>query len=143
MSMLSSGGFLVRRSLEHHGRLSSKGKGLFLSRCWLSSTEDRTNDTATTSKTSSKNGRRLDHDDDETSLIVSKFKNQIVHQLWTERTKAKKDSAVKKPLSGSTLADCDGINKVTEKNGKTPCQSETKVEYPFSKDEVLTESYKR
>ena len=78
------------------------------------------------------------HDDDDTSLIVSKFKNQIVHQLWTERTKAKKDGTSKPSLDGSTPC-----AKVVHDGKKTPCQSETKVEYPFSKDELLSESYKR
>ncbi|CAB9512878.1 Acyl-CoA thioesterase [Seminavis robusta] len=72
--------------------------------------------------------------DEDSSLIASKFKSQIVHKLWTERAKAKKDGSAK-PMGGPSSC-------VTVTDGKTPCQSETKVEYPFTKDELLSESYK-
>jgi hypothetical protein len=117
MSLLSPASFLVRRSIEL-GRQSACRNGRLAKHLFST---DR-NDT-------------LKSGDDETSLLVSKFKNQIVHQLWTERTKAKKDSAAKQ-------LGADGGVKVTG-GGKTPSQSETKVEYPFSKDELLSESYKR
>ena len=85
---------------------------------------------------SSNSGNGKDGDDkDDLSLIVSQFKNQIVHQLWTERAKAKKETS-SKPLGGAST--CPSL----EKAGKTPCQSETKVEYPFSTQELLAESYK-
>lgn len=68
--------------------------------------------------------------DDESPLIVGQFKNQIVKQLWTERHKAKqKQSKNRKGLSAPG-------------KGKTPSQSETQVEYPFSSDVLLAESYR-
>ena len=83
----------------------------------------------------SSSGKSGDDDKDDTALIVSQFKNQIVHQLWTERAKAKKDTS-RKALGGPST--CPSLNQA----GKTPCQSETKVEYPFSTQELLAESYK-
>lgn len=76
----------------------------------------------------------VSHDDDDSSLIVSQFKNQIVHQLWTARAKAKKDKTMQ-PVGGSSTC-------VQVTNGKTSCQSETKVEYPFTSDAFLAESYR-
>ena len=65
--------------------------------------------------------------DDDAPLISSQFKNQIVHQLSTERTKAKKGGG-----RSST---------VKPGQGKTPAESETKVEYPFSTNKILADSY--
>ena len=70
-------------------------------------------------------------DDDDSPLIVSQFKNQIVHQLWTERHMAKKGNA----------KNSKGLSQDPGK-GKTPSQSETKVEYPFTSNELLAESYR-
>lgn len=83
----------------------------------------------------SSNGEKDRDDKDDTSLIVSQFKNQIVHQLWTERAKAKREPSFKSPGGSST---CPSLDQA----GKTPCQSETKIEYPFSTQELLAESYK-
>jgi len=76
--------------------------------------------------------KNVDHgiEDDESSLIVSQFKNQMVHQLWTERAKAKKEKGSKKTTATSN------------KNGKTPRDSEIRVEYPFQTNPLLAESYK-
>ena len=84
---------------------------------------------------SSNNNGNKDDDKDDASLIVSQFKNQIVHQLWTERAKAKKDGG-SKPVGGTSAGPSN------QAAGKTPCQSETKVEYPFSTQVLLAESYK-
>jgi hypothetical protein len=75
------------------------------------------------------------HDDDDSSLIASQFKNQIVQQLWTERTKAKKQGGKGKQAA---TTECPPVTQ----HGKTPCASETKVQYPFTTDELLAESYR-
>jgi acyl-coenzyme A thioesterase 9 len=75
-------------------------------------------------------------DDDESSLIVNQFKNRMVHELWKERARAKKAASYTVPKGGN--CNCP----IVPGFGKTPCESETKVEYPFSTNGLLAESYR-
>jgi len=92
----------------------------------------------------SSSGQDTSHDnnrndkDDESPLIVSQFNNRIVHKLWTERAKAKKSPNKNAPPLGGTK-NCPSTLLVA---GKTPCQSETTVDFPFSSQELLAESYR-
>jgi len=62
------------------------------------------------------------------ALLVSLFKNPIVHQLWTARKEAK--------------ARRGGGSKEDVSEGKTPSESRVEVSYPFSTDELLQEAYR-
>ena len=59
--------------------------------------------------------------------FASKFKNPIVHQLWTARAQAKATAAK---------------TKICNETPRVPSQSMTQISYEFSTDEFLKEHYK-
>ena len=72
------------------------------------------------------------------AAIVSKFQNPIVEQLWTQRAEAKALHA--KMLTDPELMKSNPYTKIT--TPRPPSFSRTSIEYPFSTNPFLRETYK-
>lgn len=66
---------------------------------------------------------------------VAKFKNPIVEQLWVARHKAKLMSEQKQQQQNEAKIQNEEVSKF-------PSESETFIDYPFSSNEFLRESYR-
>jgi acyl-coenzyme A thioesterase 9 len=87
-------------------------------------------------------------------LANTLFKNPIVHQLWTERQKAKERqkqkeeeaaaAAAKKGKQDTETARTTKSSSTTSSyyDGKTPSQSRVEISYPFTSDVLLVEAYR-
>lgn len=98
-----------------------------------------------------------DAENDKASPNVAKLKNPIVEKLWAARHKAKsmlkRQTEMDSPSSATTdvskaAASCidDKSNELKnisyeQQTSKTPSESETAIDYPFSSDEFLRETY--
>lgn len=95
------------------------------------------------SKSSSNDNKDTTSTVQQARLANTLFKNPIVHQLWTERQKAKERQKNKE-----SAATAKNGNQEDEKatssttSGKTPSQSRVEISYPFTSDALLVEAYR-
>jgi acyl-coenzyme A thioesterase 9 len=118
---------------------SSLGARYFHSSDSSSSSNDKQQDSTTTTTSTVQQAR----------LANTLFKNPIVHQLWTERQKAK-ERQKKKESAAAAVAAKKGQGEETASSkssssyydGKTPSQSRVEISYPFTSDVLLVEAYR-